>query len=671
MQELEGNQKPVDERLEVIRQLNKKRGWINRDLFRLLFKPDLYVIAYGRIKSEPGNMTPGTDGETLDGFSEDEINKLIQEIKTQTYECLPVRTAFIPKANGKLRKLGIPSVRDKIVQEVIRMILEAIYDSPHGAYFSEQSHGFRRSRSCHTALQDVRKEWAGMTWLVEGDIQSCFDDIDHQILIEIVREKIQDERFIALIWKILKAGYMDLKDGGRKDSLAGTPQGGIVSPILANIYLDKLDKFVDGLRSELDSGKHRKHNNAYKRLQDQRLYLAKKGETKSARFEQLGKDMKKLPSMDMYDPDFRRVKFIRYADDFVVGVIGSHELAEQIKERIGTSLKEDLKLTLSKEKTVITNARSEEAKFLGYRLKIGSVKSQKQSKARNGSGKEVKKRTTGMQVVLKAPMEELIKRLHQKGFCDKKGYPKHKAPWILLDEDQIIHLYSSINRGILAYYRPVDNWARLQRVQYILKYSLAKTLAAKRKTTIANVISDKEIRTTVERENKPPKVVTFYQNHDWSTNRSAFSKAKNIDLVTMNVRLRTRSKLGLPCCICGSAERVQMHHVRHIRRMSDKQPKGFTAVMSKLNRKQVPVCVTCHRQIHNGGYDGIALKDLAYDPRWASKRRPPKIKAKVGNSEEKSKEEKARQVPGQSNPDPEKEREEFLKVELARIHASS
>jgi len=590
-------------------------------------------------------MTAGTDGETLDGFSEEEINQLIEEIKTGKYQPKPVRTVYIPKANGKLRKLGIPSVRDKIVQEVLRMILEAIYDSPHGAYFSEQSHGFRRERSTHTALKEMQGKWSGMTWLVEGDIKACFDEIDHGILIEIIRGKIHDERFVALIWKILKAGYMDIKSGeGRKDSLAGTPQGGIVSPILANIYLDKLDQFVESLRNELEKGKHRKHNNEYKRLQDRRLYLAHKGETKTDDFRELGKAMKKLPSMDVNDPDFIRVKFTRYADDFVIGVIGSYELAESIKERVGTFLKEELKLRLSQEKTIITNARSQEAKFLGFRVKIGTTKSQKQSKATNGSGKEVKKRTTGMQVVLKAPMDEVVKRLHSKGFCDKNGYPTHKAAWQLLDEDQIIMLYSSINRGLQQYYRPVDNWARLQRVQYILKFSLAKTLAAKRKTKTSQVISGGEISTVVQREGKPPKRVTFYQNHDWKTNRGGFSKTRRVEIVVMNQRLRTRSKLGLPCCICGQTEQIQMHHVRHIKKMTEKQKKGFTSLLIKLNRKQIPVCHECHRLIHNGKYDGIGLKDLAYDPRRYSGMRPPeKVKAKI----------KAEviQVPGQSNTD--------------------
>jgi group II intron reverse transcriptase/maturase len=644
MQELEGNHKAI-QRLEVIRQLNKKRGWINQDLYRLLFKPDLYEVAYQRIKSEPGNMTPGTDNETLDGFSRDEINKLIQEMITETYQCKPVRRTFIPKRNGKKRKLGIPSVRDKIVQEVVRMILEAIYDSPHGPYFSDQSHGFRRARSTHTALQQIQTEWSGMTWLVEGDVQNCFDDIDHEKLVKIIREKIQDERFIALLWKILKAGYMDMKNGERGDSLAGTPQGGIVSPILANIYLDKLDKFVDGLRSELDKGKHRKHNNAYKRLQDQRLYLAKKGETKSARFEWLGKEMRKLPSMDVNDPDFVRIKYIRYADDWIIGVIGSKDLAKSVKERVKTFLKEELKLTLSEEKTVITNAREKEAKFLGYRIKVGTVKSQKQAKVKNGSGREVKKRTTGMQIVLKAPMKELIERLHEKGFCDKNGNPTHKPPWKLLDEDQVVLMYSSINRGVLNYYRPVDNKGRLQRVQYILKFSLAKTLAAKRKGSITEVINGKDISVVVTR-GKKTHTITFYQETNWSTERGKFSKAKEVDLVTMNYRLRTRSKLGLPCCICGEPNRVQMHHVRHIKSLTGKREKGFTRLLSKLNRKQIPVCVECHRKIHQGTYDGLGINDLVYDPRWASESNPPKIKSKIKA--------KAENVPGQTNTDSDK-----------------
>jgi group II intron reverse transcriptase/maturase len=605
-------------RLEVIRQLNARSGWINQKLYNLMFSPDLYVLAYERIKSEPGNMTPGTDKETLDGFSMDEIYQIVQEMRTEKYQCKPVRRTYIPKSNGKLRKLGIPSVRDKVVQEVVRMILEAVYDSPHGSYFKDTSHGFRRDRSCHSALRDIQRRWTGVTWFLEGDIQNCFDDIDHEKLVEIVREKTSDERFLNLIKKILKAGYQDL-DEMRKDSLAGTPQGGIVSPILANIYLHKLDEYVEQLQGELERSGKRKHNLEYKRLQDRRLYLAKQGKTKTRAYQELGARMRKLPSMDTKDPNFIRVKYVRYADDWVIGITGPHELAEDIKRKVRDFLGTELKLTLSEKKTVITNARTQEAKFLGYVIRLGRTnKEQKQTKTTNGSGKEFKRRSTGSEIVLRAPMEELINRLQKKGFCNKKGNPLHRAPWQQLDEDQIVNLYSSINRGIQQYYRPTDNWASVQRVQYILKYSLAKTLAGKRKSKISRVINgngDIKIRTLRKGKEKE---IAFFQNHDWKTQRDGFTNTEKVDIVRMNIRMRTRSKLGQPCCICGDSERVEMHHVRHIRKMTDKRAKGFSRVMSALNRKQIPVCQKCHRLIHAGQYDGISLKDLAYDPRRAA-----------------------------------------------------
>jgi len=216
----------ISQRLDYLGKANSNRQWINHDLYRLLYKPDLYILAYERIKSKPGNMTPGTDGETLDGFSLDQIHKLIQELRTEQFQFKPVRTSFIPKANGKLRKLGIPCVRDKIVQEALRLILEAIYDSPYGSYFRDSSHGFRPNRSCHTALREFRTKWSAVNWIIEGDIRACFDELDHTVLVSILHKKIHDERFLNLIRKLLNAGYMDLH-GEQKASLAGSPQGGI------------------------------------------------------------------------------------------------------------------------------------------------------------------------------------------------------------------------------------------------------------------------------------------------------------------------------------------------------------------------------------------------------------------------------------------------------------
>src|SRR5581483_3935262 len=216
----------IPERLETLRKLNSNRLWVNEDLYRLMFKEDLYIIAYERIKSKPGTMTPGTDGETLDGFSLETIRKITEAMKSESFQFKPVRQSFIPKANGKMRKLGIPSATDKVVQQAIYMILEAIYDSHHTPYFQETSHGFRPNHSCHTALREIRDNWLGVNWFVDGDIRACFDEVDHQTLVDILRKKIKDERFLNLIWKLLNAGYMDLH-GTRKDSLVGTPQGSI------------------------------------------------------------------------------------------------------------------------------------------------------------------------------------------------------------------------------------------------------------------------------------------------------------------------------------------------------------------------------------------------------------------------------------------------------------
>ena len=298
-----GNLKSL-ERLEVIRKLNgTNRDWVNDDLYRLMLRKDMYILAYERLKSIPGNMAPGTGDETLDGFSEEEIDKVIEMMKCESYRCKPVRELFMPKANGKLRRLGVPCPLDKIVQEVVRIILEAVYDSPHDPYFSKYSYGFRRSKSVHSTLKEVQTKWSGMIWLIEGDIKSCFDDIDHHILVNVLRKKIKDEQFLSLIWKFLNAGYQDL-ERAKHNSLAGTLQGGIVSPILANIYLHELDTFVEQLQMELEKGKKRRPNHEYELVSARRYRLAKAGKADTEEFRRLGTQMRNLPSLDTYDPGF-------------------------------------------------------------------------------------------------------------------------------------------------------------------------------------------------------------------------------------------------------------------------------------------------------------------------------------------------------------------------------
>lgn len=380
-------------------------------LYRNLFNRDLFLLAYQNIYASQGNMTQGTDGKTIDGMSIRRIDKLIESLKDESYQPQPSRRTYIPKKNGKLRPLGIPSFDDKLIQEVIRMLLEAVYENS----FSDTSHGFRPKRSCHTALQQIQTRFTGVKWFVEGDIKGFFDNINHEILIKILSERIKDERFLRLIRKFLKAGY--LEEWRFHNTYSGTPQGGIISPILANIYLDKLDKFMEKLQAEFNCGERRKPHKETYELEKKRGVLAKNlrkatNETeKSALMEKMRElDKKKgdYPYSDPFDSDFKRLQYTRYADDFIVGIIGSKTDAETVKEKIKEFTAEQLRLELSEEKTLITHS-AKRARFLGYDITVRRSKTFTRNK--NGS----KSRYHNGKVVLELPIEIMRKKLLEYG----------------------------------------------------------------------------------------------------------------------------------------------------------------------------------------------------------------------------------------------------------------
>jgi group II intron reverse transcriptase/maturase len=345
--------------LAIIRERGKK-GLHLEDVYRQLYNPDLFLRAYGRIYKNTGAMTRGTTEETVDGMSTGKIQNIIDLLRNERYRWSPVRRTFIPKRNGKLRPLGIPTWSDKLLQEVMRSILEAYYEPQ----FSTASHGFRPELGCHTAMRAIYCYWTSVKWLVEGDIKGCFDNIDHAVLLSILREKIHDNRFLILIENLLKAGY--LEQWSYRPTFSGTPQGGIVSPLLANIYLDRLDKFVEQtLIPEFTKGDRKRTRPEYNRLslRKQRLKAkdAPEGDLKPIRAK-----LRFLGKNDQFDPNYRRLRYIRYADDFLLGLDGPRDEAEEIKVRLGTFLRDHLKLELSPEKTLITHARNEKARFLGY-----------------------------------------------------------------------------------------------------------------------------------------------------------------------------------------------------------------------------------------------------------------------------------------------------------------
>ncbi|GAE92247.1 DNA polymerase [Gracilibacillus boraciitolerans JCM 21714] len=424
-------------------------------LYRNLFNPDFYFGAYGKMYAKEGNMTKGTDEKTIDGFGLKRVNEVIELIKEEKYHFQPVRRVNIPKKDGSKRPLGIPSFYDKVVQEISRSIIEAIYEPR----FSKNSHGFRPKRSCHTALKQIKREWTGVKWVIEGDIKGFFDNIDHEILLEILNEQIHDGRFLELIKRMLKAGYVE--NWVYHKTYTGTPQGGIISPILANIYLNKLDEFVEQVlipKYETNK-KKRQMNPSYNRINGKMVRLSKKIEVLPSdsppqrkelieEYKALEIERRNHKVVNEMDSEFIRVKYVRYADDFVIGVIGSKELTEQIKQEVAEFLTNKLKLTLSEEKTLITNFKKP-VKFLGYETYIQDSNTFLVKKS-NG---RISRAVNGIPRLM-VPNGAISEKLDK---YTRLGKAVHRKELVNLDLAEIISIYAAEVRGLYNFYRMADN----------------------------------------------------------------------------------------------------------------------------------------------------------------------------------------------------------------------
>ena len=577
-------------------------------LYRYLFSEEMFAVAYQRIYAKQGNMTPGTDGKTIDEMSLERIERLIVSLKDESYQPHPARRVYIPKKNGKKRPLGIPSFEDKLVQEVVRLLLEAIYEG----HFEGTSHGFRPHRSCHTALGMIQKSFAGAKWFIEGDIKGFFDNIDHNVLISILRERISDERFLRLIRKFLNAGYVE--DWKYNKTYSGTPQGGIISPILANIYLDKFDMYIKEYAAKFRKGDRRSINPEYWRLNNKKNWLKKKLQKtsdeqirKSYLYEiaQLSKQMLSTPHKDAMDADFRRMQYVRYADDFLISVIGSKSECETIKADITQFMREQLKLELSDEKTLITHAQ-DKAKFLGYEIFIRKSDAVK----RNKDG--VLKRDFNGAVVLTLNSAVIQKKLTEYNALEVRNidgkdiwWSKPRRYMTPMKPEDILAQYNAETRGLYNYYSLAANVSKeCASFAFIMKMSMFKTLGWKLNTSARKVRQkyqkDKDFVIPYNDAKGKQKYRVFY-NEGFKKRNAQFDVDYDKLPQTMYVpypSLVERLKDGR-CELCGKEGKVVMHHVRTLTKL--KGNNEWEKLMLKRHRKTLVVCEDCNSMIQNYG----------------------------------------------------------------------
>lgn len=564
-------------------------------VYRYLCQPETLLRAYDKIGRNKGAMTGGSSSETVDGMSQKKVERIADCLRKETYYFNPARRTYIPKKSGGKRPLGIPDWSDKLVQEALKMVLEPYYEGR----FRDCSHGFRPRRSCHTALRKIYRTWNGTKWMIEGDVSDCFGSIDHEKLLEVLKRDIHDGRTIELVRRLLNAGVMEELE--YKPTLSGTPQGGVVSPLLANIFLDQLDVFVeDVLIPKYSRGVARRRNPAYRSLQDKARWARKQGNRKAA--QRLRTMSRQLPSTDPDDSGYRKLRYIRYADDFILGWSGPKAEAEAIKQELAEFM-DRIGLKLSPQKTLITHMRTGKARFLGFDLT-------------SGQGKQRHNRC-GQSVITLLMPKDVTKRFKDEYM--ERGKVHGKLVLTRASGYEIVQRYQSILRGVYNYYAPAINVGqRMSEIKNILQASLLMTLAEKFKITVSKTyrrfvtVSDgyKAFQVVVQRENRQPLIATF----------GGFSMARNTDMKaagdfdpsTMTRGLSSSDLLSRmlaeQCEICGIVGEVQVHHVRHIR--THAKLDSVTASMRRANRKTLVVCLACHWKIHSGQYNGVALKTL-------------------------------------------------------------
>ena len=587
------------ERLEKV----AERGAVVEDLFRILRHPELWQLAYANIYSNKGAMTKGVDDDSLDGMSNERIANLIDSVMSQTYRPKPVRRAYIPKKDGSKRPLGVPTGDDKLVQAVIKILLEHYYEG----IFSDNSHGFRPNKSCHTALDEISYVWKGTKWFIEFDVKGCFDNIDHKILMTLLKKRINDKRFLSLIWRFLKAGYME--DWKYNQTYSGTPQGGIISPILANIYLHELDNYVGKLIEDFSIGKKRPLNLEYDHL-TQRMFRIRQNLRKHGRksewideLKELQEQQSKMPSVVENTDKYKRLRYCRYADDFLCGLAGSFTDAKNIMRSITDFLKNDLNLDVSESKTGIKRA-TRNIEFLGYRIKVRQTGREVKVKIR---GRNYKKRTLRGHIRFSIPKHKVTEfaKSHDYGvYAENKA--KHRPYLLTSSEVEVVTMYNSELRGFANYYILANTVKfALSQLEHLAFRSLIKTLAGRKKTKMTSIYIQLKrgnewiLRYKVNNVWKELKVFQLKHLVERPNGIDKLPLTEHLFLTGTELTQRMNANL---CEYCGNTSRpMEVHHVRKLKDLqSKKHLEDWERVMIARNRKTLILCDECHHLLHQG-----------------------------------------------------------------------
>ncbi len=597
----------VEKRLGSIPDLSRQGKRIN-GLFRLMAEPFLWEQAYAEIASNKGALTRGATENTFDGFSLERVQRIIARIKEGSYRFTPVRRVYIPKTNGKMRPLGVPTADDKLVQGVVKLLLEQVYEP----VFSRHSHGFRRGRSCHTALSAIKDTWQGVKWLVDVDVVSFFDNIDHGILLNLLSKKIDDKRFLRLVEGMLKAGYLD--DWVFHATYSGTPQGGVVSPILANIYLHELDQFLRGLKARFDKGTRRAENPRYRNLTIS-IYARRrridrlKAQGREDEIEKVQRKIKELEaersplsSRDWFDPKYRRLLYCRYADDFLIGVIGSKADAREIMRDVTEFLRDILALEASPDKSKVSKA-SKGTVFLGYVVR--TITGNRVIRKRIGR-RHYRSRDPSDRIHLRVPRDRLVRFNQRKGYGDL-GRLKALHRRYLIDSSvlEIVLAYNAEMRGLANYYRLayIAKFS-LRKLHFLWQTSLLKTLSFKLRLSVNQVAHRLRVRDglavrfQVDGKERVVEVFTLKHLHRLPERGTA------VDIIDDAHFTKLRSDVidrlyARTCEHCGVTDvPCEVHHVRKLADM--KNAPLWQQVAAARRRKRVVLCEPCHNALHAG-----------------------------------------------------------------------